>query len=87
MSFDTTRWKANGDCRNHVRLHMLDDLQSNHVRPGISRAAVLDLLGQPDYHASPVRLSYFIGPSLTDCFIFDVELRGGRVTTTGEWEN
>jgi hypothetical protein len=86
-SFDAERWRMNGDCRNHVRRHMVPDLTANHLRDGMTRAQVLALLGQPDYTSDERTLSYLTGPTLTDCMILDVEFAGGRLVGTDEWEN
>lgn len=52
-TFDSALWKASvasaGEdiCDDGVRTAMVDDLIANHLRAGMRRAAVIDLLGHP----------------------------------------
>ena len=48
--FDAERWREeyNRNEESTVRFEMLDDLCTTHLRPGVSRQAVVRLLGEPD---------------------------------------
>ena len=50
-SFSASVWRAEGtrnDERSKVRYAMLDSLERDHLRTGMLRAAVRQLLGEPD---------------------------------------
>ena len=75
--FDSTEWQAWGrhaqDCfdGDSPRLFMVDDLRANHLRIGMRRAAVIRLLGPPDYKWSGRDLEYTLGGDI-DCEFLEV---------------
>jgi len=70
--FDPTEWQAWGcdaqDCcfGDGPRLAMVDDLRTNHLRIGMRRASVIELLGPPDYKWSARELEYAMSGDI-DC--------------------
>jgi len=63
--FDSQRWKAErglSDERDGKRNSMLAALERDHLRAGMSRAAVRSLLGEPDTATGTVD-QYELGPS------------------------
>lgn len=57
-SFDREIWMQHPDVADHYnpRLGMVQDVIKNHLRPGMARKAVLDLLGLPYKEGFEVRL-------------------------------
>jgi len=74
--FDSAQWQAWGrqfSCFDGgtPRLDMVDDLRTNHLRIGMRRAAVIKLLGPPDYKWSARELEYALGGDI-DCEYLEV---------------
>ena len=91
--FDAARWRAeNNRCENRNRKRMVGDLRAHHLTRGMTHAEVETLLGKPDAGTwtdanGALRWSYLTGPSIMDCFVFDVRFVRGRVVGTAEGEN
>lgn len=69
MAFDQSvwdadrRWGENPDARINMRAFMIDDLMSNHLRKGMTKAQVVSLLGESkllEYPGSN-RFAYYLG--------------------------
>ena len=83
--FDATTWKdASWEDAEFLqfsaRERMVDDLISN-VLPGLTRAEIIGLLGEPDGHIDfegEEYLSYYLGQGITDpeCLHIDFDERG-----------
>jgi hypothetical protein len=76
--FDSTEWqewrgRQTQDCfdGDSGRWLMLDDLRANHLKIGMRRAAVIHLLGPPDYKGSARDLEYSLGSDI-DCEFLEV---------------
>jgi hypothetical protein len=79
--FDSVEWHAWGGQRwcdgDSPRLAMVDDLRTNHLRIGMRRAAVIQLLGPPDYKWAPRDLEWGLG-GLIDCEFLDLTFDKSR---------
>lgn len=86
--FDVAKWHAEsaGDCDDDHRRQMVEDLDANYLRIGMTEASVRFLLGQPTYKESPRVWSYDTGLIVSDCFhlvvVFDEP--GGQLV---EWSH
>lgn len=74
--FDAAEWHAWGrhsqDCfDDSPRWSMVDDLRTNHLKIGMRRAAVVQLLGPPDYKWSARDYEYTLGGDI-DCEFLEV---------------
>jgi hypothetical protein len=68
--FSPMAWKSTSQDR---RQTMAEDFVANHFRPGMSRAEIVSLLGEPD-PGFPQELQYVIGTILIDYVVLWVEL-------------
>lgn len=95
LRFESAAWKAErraSDPMWPVRLRMVDDLLARISLAGMTREAVIELLGPPDntpYFAAPGRMVYYLGPE-RGMFRIDsewlvVETRDGKVTAAAIW--
>lgn len=62
LPFDRQAWiSVRGDIESDLRERMVDDLLTNHLKAGASRAEIRSLLGKPDAEQGH-QILYFVGP-------------------------
>ena len=77
--FDATIW-ASSDARDNRRWEMVDDLQSQYLKPGVSRGTVRKLLGFEFSGEQSPRFSYPIGNDLGDTIDLVIDFdKAGRL--------
>ena len=61
--FDQDVWhsQSGSDSADNPRASMVHDLEWRYLHAGMSRAQVVKLLGEPDWHKQPDRYSYNVG--------------------------
>ena len=91
--FDRAVWLRNRSCdaENNPRARMYDDLARNHLRRGMSRAAVRRLLGEPAPGRAAAVLEYPLGYASgfkIDCDYLYVEFdRSGRLRRVSHYQS
>jgi hypothetical protein len=90
QAFNTSEWRAWGDGRwcepDSPRLLMVEDLQTNHLKLGMKRVAVMRLLGPQDYNWGPNSIEYGLGGSIDCEFLYLDFDRRGRLKLVGQYQ-
>ena len=74
-SFDAqawSRWKP-GNIHDNERWEMVEDLQANHLKPGMKRTEILRKLGKEGVQKNTHNLLYFVGDDGMDPVLFEIE--------------
>ncbi len=83
-AFNSVEWRAWGGNRScdpdSPRLEMVEDVQTNRLKPGMRKASVVEILGPQDGHIyGPRSLEYGLG-GLIDCEFLSLDFdRRGRL--------
>jgi hypothetical protein len=74
-SFDARAWSLwkPGNIHDNPRWQMVEDLQTNHLKPGMKRSEVLRLLSVDGMRKSTQDLWYFVGDDGMDPVGFEIE--------------
>ena len=80
--FSREKWEQN----EHLRIYMLDDLETHYLHKATTVEHVIELLGEPDFVSgdNSQRYEYFAGSGFMDSIMFYVQFENGFVVETGK---